>query len=114
MLAGQDLRRRHQGALPAALGGEPNAPGGHHGLAAAHIALTQAVHGPIPRHVGGGIGQRPALGARQRKGQLGVEGGKVHRLTGGACHVLPPGTQTGEAAAEEEQLLEHQPPPGHV
>ena len=44
MLPGEDFGRRHQCRLPAGLDGDQGRQGRHHGLAAAHVALQQAVH----------------------------------------------------------------------
>ena len=107
VLAGQNLRRGHQGALPAILSGEPHAGGSHHGLAAAHISLTQAVHGPLGAHIAHSIVDGALLGTGEGEGQLFVEGGQVNGMAGGAGHVLSGGAQQMEAAGQEEQLLEH-------
>ena len=114
MLAGQYFRGGHQGRLPAALGGEPHAGGGHHGLAAAHIALAQAVHGPAGGHIAYGVRDSPPLGGGEGKGQGGIEGRHVRRLTGQAGHRLPPLPQQGQTAAQKEQLLKYQTPPRGV
>jgi hypothetical protein len=44
VLLGQDLCGRHEGGLVAVVEGDEHAQHGHHGLAAAHVALQQAVH----------------------------------------------------------------------
>ena len=114
MLARQYLRGRHQRRLPAAPGGKPHAGGGHHGLAAAHIALTEPVHGAAGGHVAHGVPDGAALGGGEGKGQGGVEIGHIRRPAGQAVYRLTPLAQQRQAAAQEEQLLEHQPPPGGV
>ena len=108
MLPGQYLRRGHQGRLPPALGGEPDAGRRHHGLAAAHVPLTQAVHGAAGGHVTYGILHGTALGVRQREGQCVIKG--IHRDLAArrAGHVLPAAPQQPEAAGQQEQLLESQ------
>ena len=112
MLPGQDLRRGHQGRLPPALGGEPDAGRRHHGLAAAHIPLTQAVHGAAGGHVTYGILHGTALGVRQREGQGVIKGIHGDPPAHRAGHVLPAAPQQPEAAGQQEQLLESQTAPG--
>ena len=47
VLLGQQLRRRHERGLQPAADGARGGRGGHHGLAAAHVALHQPHHGPV-------------------------------------------------------------------
>ena len=63
----QNFRGGHQRRLPPGLGGKPHAGGGHHGLAAAYITLTQPVHGLGRSHIRHGIADGAALRIRQRK-----------------------------------------------
>ena len=112
MLPGQDLRRGHQGRLPPALGGEPDAGRRHHGLAAAHVPLTQAVHGATGGHIACGILHGTALGVRQREGQGVIKGIHGDLAAHRAGHVLPAAPQQPEAAGQQEQLLESQTAPG--
>ena len=114
MLPGQYLRGGHQRRLPAVLGGKPDTGCRHHGLAAAHVALHQPVHGPAPGHVTHGVVNGPALGLRQREGQGAVKGVHVHGAAHRPCHVLPPVAQKLQAAGQQKKLLKHQPPPGHL
>ena len=69
MLLGQELGRRHQGGLPA--GGDHRQRGhrGHHGLAAADIALHQPQHGVAELHIALDFrNDRPLrLGQRERQ-----------------------------------------------
>ena len=46
MLAGQDLGRGQERSLEAVLPGQEQGQEGHDGLAAADLALQQALHGP--------------------------------------------------------------------
>ena len=48
------------------------------------------------------------------KGQPPVKGLHAHPPAGRACHVPPPLPQQLQAAGQQKQLLEHQPPPGHL
>ena len=114
VLLGQQLRGGHQGALAAVFRRQPRPVGRHHGLARAHIALHQPVHG----RAGGGVGRHllhgPPLGGREGEGQ---QGQKLLRRRDGKAHSLrplPPGAQQGHAAGQAEQLLEDQPPPGQL
>ena len=45
VLFGKNFRRGHHGGLPAVLRSLHGGEGGHHGLAGAHIALYQSLHG---------------------------------------------------------------------
>ena len=114
VLPGQNLRGGHQGRLTAVFHTEIHAGGGHHGLAGAHVSLTQAVHGGAGGHVGDGLLHAAPLGIGQGEGQRVVEGGHVHHLKGSHGHRLPPLPQTPQSDGEEKQLLEGQPPPGQV
>ena len=114
VLAGQDLRGSHQCRLPAVPGGEPDAGRGHHGLAAAHVALTQAVHDAAGGHVGDGLLHGAALGAGEGEGQGVVKGRKAQIFAGGAAACLPAGAQQLQAAGQHEKLLEHQTAAGDV
>ena len=78
MLLGQDLCGRHQRALPARVDRNGGGERGHHGLARAHIALQQPVHGHGARQVARDFLAHAALCAgeteRQRRQQLLVQG----------------------------------------
>ncbi len=86
------------------------------GLAAAHVALQQPVHGLGPAHVPGDLAQHPPLGPGEREGQRrhrarqrrrrGVEGDP--RL---GAHPAPPARQH---QLQEEQLLEDESPEGRA
>ena len=69
VLLRQDLGGRQQGGLEAVGCGDQHGPGGHHGLAAADVALHQAAHRHAPLHIPLQFIQRPLLGAGQGKGQ---------------------------------------------
>ena len=71
----QDLGRRHDASLEAVVDREQGGQQGHHGLAAAHVPLEQAVHVPARVRIGANLAHHPLLGAREFEGQVvGVEG----------------------------------------
>ena len=114
MLAGQHLRGRHEGALAAALRGIPDAGGGGEGLAAAHIALYQAVHGPAGTHVRHGLIHRAQLRACGGEGEGVVELPQVGGLEPYAVFGAPASPEHGERAGEDEELLKYQAAPGQL
>ena len=69
VLLGQDLRRRHHGALKTGAAGQGNRPEGDGCLAASHVPLNQPFHGPVLRQVRRNFPQHPALGPCGRKGK---------------------------------------------
>ncbi len=112
VLLGQDLGGRHQGRLPAVLDHDHHREEGHEGLARAHVALDEAVHGVGRAQVVRDLPDDPPLRPRQREGQ-----DPLHRLAGGVAdleggalalgaHAAP---APGEAELEEQQLLEDEP-----
>ena len=66
VLLGQDLRRRHEGALAAVVECVHHGGHGHDGLAAAHVALHQAVHLVAALGVGQDVFERALLRAGER------------------------------------------------
>jgi hypothetical protein len=70
VLLGEDLGGRHQHRLAAVLGGLQHGQRGHAGLAAAHVALQQALHRVVGGQVAGDLGKGAGLGAGQGEGQL--------------------------------------------
>ena len=64
MLLGEDLGRRHQRTLVAALDRGQQGGDGDDRLAGADVALQQAVHGVRRREVGIDLADHPGLGAR--------------------------------------------------
>ena len=75
MLAGEDFRRGHHAGLKAVVHGQQHRHQRHEGLAAAHVALKQAVH-LEPRHgVPADLPDDPFLRPGEREGEFfGVEG----------------------------------------
>ncbi len=69
MLAGEDLGRRQQRRLGAALDGSQHCQQGDDGLAAADIALHEPHHALRPRHIGGDLGDDNAPCRGQRKAE---------------------------------------------
>ena len=112
VLLGQDLRGGHQGRLAAVLHAEVHTGGGHHGLAGAHVSLTETVHGRAGAHVRQGLLHAAALGVCQGKGQGAVEGLHVHLTAGGHMDHLTALAEPLQPDGEEKQLLKGQPPPG--
>jgi hypothetical protein len=75
VLLGQDFGRRHQRDLRAAGDGLRRGDGRHHGLAAAHVALQQAMHGVRFGQVGGYLFDHSLLRAGQFERQGFVQPG---------------------------------------
>ena len=65
MLHCQDLGGSHQDGLVTVSHGQQHRVLGNHGLAAADIPLQQPVHGDLPAHVGGDLGDHALLGCGQ-------------------------------------------------
>ena len=112
MLFREDLRGRHDAGLVSVLHGKERRNKGHHGLAAPHVALDEAVHGTFRCHVLLDLVDDPLLGRGQRIGQALPErrfklpsGGKGYSffLDG---HALFPEC---EAQFQGKELLEAQP-----
>ena len=114
MLLGQNFRGGHQRRLPPVFHAEVHAGGGHHGLAGAHVALAQPVHGHPGAHICQCLLHAPPLGVRQGEGQGIIKRLHVHIVAGRHVDGLPPGAQPLQADGEQEQLLKGQPPPGQV
>ena len=107
MLGGEDLGRRHEGGLPAVLRRERAQRRGNDRLARADVALHQPVHRPAGYAVrrdlldraalraGGGEGQRVQI-CRQPAGGKDDAGVRLSALF-----------ELLQAAAQQEQLLEH-------
>ncbi len=73
VLLGEDLGGCHDGHLVAALNGLQSRQRGNHGLAAAHVALQQPLHGMRPGEVGANLTQHALLGPRQLERQSGEQ-----------------------------------------
>ena len=69
VLLGQQFGRRHERGLQSAAHGARGGGGGHHGLAAAHVALHQPHHGPIGGEIAIDFGERARLRAGERERQ---------------------------------------------
>ena len=113
MLLGENLRRRHEGALITRLDGLQGGQRGHHGLAAAHIALQQALRGMGLRQIGDDLRGAALLGAGQGKGQRPGEGGA--QPAGGfqrRCFaLLPVAVMQPHGNLLRQQFVELEPPP---
>ena len=117
VLLGQDLGGCHQRALPAGLDGHAGGQRGHHGLAAAHVALQQAVHGLLARQVAGDLLGHAALGLGELEGQRGQQllGQATRRRAqhrGAQVLARAPSLQLRQLL--RQQLLGLQPQPGRV
>ena len=73
MLLGKNLGGRHHGDLPIGGNGAQGGERGHDGLAAADIALQQALHRVRTREVFADLGEHPLLCQSERKGQVGEQ-----------------------------------------
>jgi hypothetical protein len=77
VLLGEDLGWSHEGRLAAVLRGHDHGQERHQGLARAHVALDQAVHGVRSLQVVGDLLEHALLGAGEREWQH-----LLHRLAG--------------------------------
>ena len=68
MLLGEDLGRRHDGALKPALESRGQRLSGDQGLAAPHVALEEAEHRMRALEVGQDLAERPFLGGGRSEG----------------------------------------------
>ena len=116
MLLGQDLRRRHQGHVEAALHRHQRAAGGHHRLARADIALQQPAHRMRPPPMSWRISRSTRVWAPVRVKPSCVRNGLISRLSPAqgsaralACR-LPTPALDGELQIDE--LVQRQPAPG--
>jgi len=114
MLLGEDFGGRHQRRLVAGLDRVQHGQRGDHCLAAADVALQQALHRMRLFKVGGNFAPCPALRAGEAKGQRLQQG--VGELRGGQ-QLRRAARATGQVSAAQAQLLGQQlvelhPPPG--
>ena len=72
MLCGKHLRGGHDAGLIAVVDGLQGGKNGHHGLAAAHVALQQAVHLTAAGHVGADFLEHTLLSPCEREGKVRV------------------------------------------
>ena len=118
MLLGQHLGGDHDGGLVTGGGGGEEGDQDHHGLAAAHFALEQAVHGRgAPFQVAENFGDTAALGAGQGEGE-GVDKPAQDFPVGRDGHAvdaLAPAAAAGQnGRLEDQQFIEGQPAAGFV
>ena len=114
VLLRQNFRGGHHGALQAVFRGEIDRRRGHHGLAAAHVALDEPGHGHGLCEIRAHVVDGPLLGAGQLEGQGGTEGVQVQRPHGLPAVLGGAGPEHGKADGEDEELLKHQPVSGDV
>ena len=113
VLLGQHLGGGHQGSLAA--GGDRREQGrqGHHGLAAAYIALHQPGHRLGAHQVGADLRQHALLGAGEGEGQQVEEAG--HQVVGvagqgerGRRPAPQPLAPQAQGQLQQQELVEHQ------
>ena len=109
VLLRQNFRGGHQGGLFSVPGGAENRRGGHHGFAAAHIALDQPVHRRALLKIRQNLRHRPFLGAGQFKGQGRVKGRQVQIGVGRRLFFRPAGPHQGKPRGKQEEFLKNQP-----
>ena len=117
VLAGQNFRGRHQGALPARVHRHASGQRGHHRFARAHIALQQAVHGlgagQIARNFFAHAALRRRQRKRQRRQQLLMQPARAHMQRGrGQRRALLPRAPLRKLLGQ--QLLGLQAQPGRM
>src|SRR5262249_22626661 len=113
VLFGQNFRRRHQRRLVAVLDRDDHRLNRDNRLAAAHVALQQAVHRLVAGHIVDDLFQRPLLGLGRMKGQYRTHGiahavGDLYDLALRLADTLAPAQAQRER--EPEELLEDQSP----
>ena len=108
----QYLRWGHQGTLDPVFRGAVNRSRRHHGLAAAHVSLDQAVHRcSLPEILQDPV-NGPPLGPGEGKGQGGIKGLHIPGLIGRDLFQLPGRPHQAETGGKDEKLLKYQPPLG--
>ena len=111
VLLGQQLRRRHDGRLVSVLHRQQRREQRHDRLAAADVALKQAVHLPVARHVGDDLAYRSRLGVREREWQRVLERAGEQATILERCSAPLLSLQRIRAPmkdVDEEQLLERE------
>ena len=91
MLLCQYFRGCHHSRLVSVLYRQVGGSGSYHGLAAAHIALDQPIHGSTPLQIGGNVRNCPALGAGEPEGEGIVKGRQRAIFVWGAFFGCPLG-----------------------
>src|SRR5215813_8728360 len=113
VLLGQNLRRRHQGRLVAVLDRDDHRLNRDDRLAAAHVALQQAVHRLVAGHIIDNLFQRPLLRLGRMERQYRTYGlahavGDLDDLSFRLADALAPAQ--AQRKREPEELLEDQSP----
>ena len=106
----QDFRGGHHGRLAAVGDGAVGSRRGHHGLAAAHVALNKAVHGSAPAEIPQNIVDALRLRACEPEGQGAIEGCQVSVFIGRAFFVRPGRPHQAQSRGKDEKFLKNQPP----
>ena len=112
VLLRQNFRGGHQGRLAAIADSTHYGGGSHHGLAGAHVSLDQPVHRPAGSKILHDIPDGPALCPGEGERQRLIKGRQIRIPKGLTLQSVPPPAQLLQADGQQEQLLEHQPPPG--
>ena len=118
VLGGEHLGGGQQGRLSSTADHLEHGPQGHEGLAAAHVALKEPLHGDGSGQVGGDLPAYPHLSDGELIGQGGVEVGSqgAGRLRLGPSHrgagSLMEGTALSQGHLKDEGLLVTQALPG--
>ena len=109
MLLGEDLRRRHEGALAVIFVHKPDARRGDERLARADVALHKAAHRHAGDHILHGGGDGAPLRPGGREGERAVKCLEVGGFHTDAALGAPLRADARHGGREHEQLLEHQP-----
>ena len=114
MLGGQNFGGGQQRGLISRPDAGPDGGGGHQRFAAAHVALQQAVHGSLARHVGQNFAHGPALGTGGGEGQAFPERPRVGQPHGCAGGGSTPVFHAADAQLQHQQFFIDEPPPGCI
>ena len=109
VLLGEDLGRRHEGALAVVFVRKPDARRGDERLARADVALHEAAHRHAGDHVLHGGGDGAPLRPGGREGERAVKCLEVSAFHADATLGAPLRADARHGGREHEQLLEHQP-----
>ena len=113
MLAGEDLGRRHQRRLISVSHGQQHRVDGHHRLAAADVAVQEAVHRGRAIHVGGDLANRLILPGGQLPGEqpanAGVDSRRCFEQRSIAAGQLPVPLHRQRELQNEQLLIDESP-----
>ena len=109
VLLSQDFRGGHERGLLAVICRAERRRRGHHGLAAAHVALHQPVHGRALLKIRENLPNGPLLGPRQGKGQDAVKGLHITIGIRNRLFFRPGRPHQAQARGKDEEFLKNQP-----